>query len=113
MDRLKKFNIILSIMFLLSISMVFAEDIIDTDRHSYISNNFIDDDNNMVGFLIPAILLTITLITFAIDFGTVGVSLASITSMILLYFLHIIYLNPINLTSLVIIIGIMIYKMQG
>lgn len=105
-------NILILMLVLLSAS-VFAIDLVDSESHDYSINEFLGSSSNMLGLLIPAILLVVTIITFAIDFGTVGVSAAAATSLIILYFLQIVYINPISLISFIIIVGIMIYKMQG
>ena len=117
MDFKMKKNMIVFIFLILSIlsmGIVFGVDnLAEKDGHSYAINTFLDNNDDMLGLLVPAILLTITLITFAIDFGTVGVSAASLASLIILYYMNIIYINPVNLVSFIIIIGIMMYKMQG
>lgn len=110
-----KINILMIVLLsLIAVSPVFAvSSILEQESHDYSINEFLSTSSNKLGLLIPAILLAVTIITFAIDFGTVGVSSASSASLVVLYFLKIVYINPISLISFIIIIGIMSYKMQG
>ena len=114
MDRKMKWQInILMLMLVLLSGSVLAADLVDSDAHDYSVNEFLGSSSNMLGLLIPAILLVVTIVTFAIDFGTVGVSAAAAASLVILFFLQIVYLNPVSLISFIIIVAIMIYKMQG
>ena len=109
---MKKQIYILILMIIMVNMIVYAVEV-ENRVIDYKINTFLDSNNNMLGLLIPALLLLITLITFSIDFGTVGVSMASVAGLIVLYFMNVIYINVASLTSFVIIIGIMVYKMQG
>jgi len=97
---------------LMSYSAIALDTLIDNEPLDYVSNQFLDDDNTKLGMLIPAILLVVTIIMFAVDFGAVGVAGSSVCALLLLYMLKIIYLNPVSLISFIIIVIIMIYKIQ-
>ena len=110
---MNKSILILSLLFVTFATSIYAlDELTDTTNINYVSNGFLDNDDNKVAMLIPAILLVITIIMFAVDFGAVGVSASSICALLLLYFLGIVHFEIVSLTSLIIMIIIMIYKIN-
>jgi hypothetical protein len=73
---------------------------------------FLGTHDSMLNFLIPAILLFVVLVSFAVDFGTVGVSAVSVFSLFLLWVIGIIYLNVASLTTFILMMVILIFKIS-
>ena len=84
----------------------------DTESFNGRVNTLLSDNSTKLGLLFPVMLLFVTMICFAIDFGTMGVGITSIATLILLYLFKIVYFNPVWLTSLIIIIVIMLVKIN-
>lgn len=108
---MKKITILI-LMLLLSIQVVIGATVVGTDRIDGRTNGLLSTSSNKLGFLIPAIMLAVTIICFAIDFGATGVSMASAISLLVLYLMRIIYIDIVSLASFIIIIIIMVYKIS-
>ena len=107
---------LLLIMALSIAQIVWAVDIsgnvlIESLRHDFRANLFLSSTSMKASFLIPAIMLVVCLVCFAIDFGVVGVSAVSIVALFILFLLRIVYINPLSLIAFGIMVGIMIYRL--
>ena len=120
MDQTINKKIILYSLLALILASVFAiaatisddESLFDNHDEDLSINTFLDTSSNKLGLLIPAILLVVTIVMFAIDFGAVGVGITSALSLVILYKLGIIYINVISLSGFIIIIAIVLYKIS-
>jgi hypothetical protein len=89
-----------------------AETLFDMAQISYEDMTLISDSSARISMILPALLLAVCLICFAIDFGATGVSFASMGSLVILYLLQIVYVNPVSLVSFVVMTGILIFKIS-
>lgn len=109
---MKTQKILWLLLFLCFIPVCFADDtLIGDDVIDYKVNTLLSSRTNKISMLIPALMLTICIISFATDYGTVGVTAASMGSLVIISLLGFIYINPVSLISFVIMIGIIIFKL--
>jgi hypothetical protein len=112
----KKFLLLLIVLLSMS-SIVLAlgtsESLLSNSRYDGRVNLFLATHDSMLNFLIPAIMLFVCLVTFAIDFGTVGVSGVATLSLALLWLLGIVYLNWFSLMTFAVMMVILIFKINS
>lgn len=113
-----KHHIIIMMLLLSLTSVAYAatldssEHVLDISNHDARVNRFLENRDSMLNFLIPAIMLLVTLVSFAIDFGTVGVSGVCVVSLVFMTWLGIVYISTGWLIAFVIIIAVMIFKIN-
>jgi len=66
--------------------------------------------NELLGFIIPLLLLFITIIMFAVDFGVVGIGTLSSVFLVVGWWLGFIPVHIISLISFILIISIVMFK---
>jgi len=68
-------------------------------------------EGSRLGLILPVLLLFITLVMFALDFGVVGIGIISSVAMIMFWFMGIVpFPNPISLISFIIIVLITTFR---
>lgn len=109
----KKINI-LSIVALIMIMMpfVYSEEgtLFDSDTLYTPRNEFLSSQDNKLSLLIPALMLMISIVAFAIDFGVVGVVLGCVGGLFVCFLLGIIAISVTSIISLTIMGGIILFK---
>ena len=109
-------KILILLMLLTLTSIAFALDtsvtLVDKDIYDGRINMFLSSHDNMLAFLIPAIMLFVCLVSFATDFGTVGVSSVSAFALFLLWIIGIVYINWISLLTFIIMVVILTIKIS-
>jgi len=109
---MKKTNIIILVLILLNLAVVFADDyLFDVAELSDETNVFLEDSDSQLTMLIPTFLLIISIVSFALDFGTVGVVTAAMLGLTASFFIGFLALNVISITSFIVMGGMLIYKL--
>jgi hypothetical protein len=92
---------------------------LDTNEHVFEAlrfdgrvNYFLATHDSMLNFLVPGILLLVCLVSFAIDFGTVGVSAVAVLALGLMSLLGIIYVNWVSYIAFAVMIGVIIFRIN-
>ena len=110
-----KITYIFMLLFLISLSCINikAQTVVASSSEiDYTQNDLITDDTRL-GFLIPSILLLITIVCFAIDFGVVGVGSACLIGLIVLSMLGVVVISWYWLLSFIIITIIILSRLAG
>lgn len=107
-------NILIGIFILISMATIIVaqDDLLSSTALDKRVNEFTNSSENKIAMLIPALLLVVAIISWSIDFGTTGVTIGAMVSMVLLYWLKLIYINPISLISFSLMFVILVFKMK-
>lgn len=96
---------------LISMTSVLATILIDQEAYDNTSNAFLNAQNSKLSWLLPAVMLVICITMAMIDFGTIGVTIGSMLSLVILYWIGVVYITPITLISFVVMSIILVFKL--
>lgn len=75
-------------------------------------NPLMATDSGRISLIIPAILIIVAIVSFAIDFGSVGVTASCMIALILLGAIGIVAISWYSITAMVILGGILMFKLS-
>jgi len=106
--------LLITILLALTVSPVsFALDtLFESTTLDFRTNDLTDTPQERVSLLFPALLIVVTLVMFALDYGAVGVSLTSLVALGVLNLLGILYFNWVTFISMCIMLAVVIYKLS-
>jgi hypothetical protein len=85
--------------------------VVGTDTLYTPTNGFMETSADKISMIVPAILIIICMVCAAVDFGVIGITLASIVSLVILSILGIIGLSIVSVSAYIILGVILIGKM--
>lgn len=107
-------SIILLFVLFTTITSVIAEGtLVGTANMKVNTLGFLGSAEGKISTLFPLVLLLVCIVSFAIDFGTTGVILASLGTLVFGYLMGFIAINPVNLISFCIMGGILIFSLKN
>ncbi len=110
----KKISLIILVLFFITSVTAIAEDMI-VQRNELSENNqgFLSSPESKMSVLFPMALLLICIVSYMADFGTAGVILGSMGTIVFGYLIKFIALNSSNVIALVIMGGILIFSLKN
>jgi hypothetical protein len=113
---MKQTNILMALLVItIILQIVYAEDVASLGRDDIYdrANSLLSSKENRLSMIFPSILLVISLIAVAIDFGAIGVIIASMGSLVILTWLGLVTIGWVPLISFVIMCGLLVFKIQA
>jgi hypothetical protein len=107
--------ILLGILCLILLEVAYAADsyVIDSEILSGKENQLLNSKENRVSMLIPALFVLITIISFMVDFGTIGIVLGSMFGLGVTVMIGLIALDLFSIIGFIIMGGVLIFKLAG
>ena len=112
---MKRLLLILLLMISLALSVQAydsSEHLLKVTTYDGRQNMFLSTHDSMLNFLIPAIMLFVVLVSFAVDYGTVGVTSMALLSLVLLRVIGIIYVDIVSFSAFIVMMIILILKIN-
>ena len=111
--RPSSFILILSI-FIFSASFVSAatEVMVGSDSMNAGDNELVNSPNERLAMIVPALMVIVSIVFFAIDFGAIGVTASCLIGLVAVRIIGIVDINIASVTSAIIMGGILIYKIS-
>jgi len=111
---MNKKPIILLLLLLVMIVSAIAEDtLIGTANLRSDDTGFLGSAEGKISTLFPIILLLVCIVSYMIDFGTTGVILGAMGTLLIAYLFKLISINPVNLISFILMGGILVFSLKN
>lgn len=107
-------KILILLVFLITLTSVIADDVlVGTANLKSTDTGFLGSAEGKISTLFPIILLLICIVSYMIDFGTTGVILGALGTLVVSYLIKLISLNPVNLIAFCLMGGILIFSLKN
>ncbi len=99
------------IMLLFVSNVVLASNLFSEVADDWTENAWLSSTDNKLSMILPAVIVIIVIIFALIDLGAVGVASGAILGLTVLYWLGIVYINPVAIISYTVLSIILIWKL--